>query len=142
MAVFHTSRWVFLPGYLGGLMLMVVSFFVEQLFWFLLIVGVFGLIITELLVWRERLYLMDDYALYRLGYLGVKTRRVSYKSISDVEVRQSLRQRVLRMGDLEIDTPASSGVEIVCKRFGGVLRAENLLRKHQVRVHEQIERKV
>lgn len=132
MEVYHTSRWVVSPGYALGVFLAGYGFFAPEGLKLLLVgVGVFALIVSEVLSWRSRLIVSPENVTYREGFLSVKTRRIEYAGITDVELNQSLIGRVLGFGTLDIDTPATGGVEITCKHFSRTDHLEKELRKHQ-----------
>jgi len=145
MYKFHRSRWVFFPGYLASFALIasaVWSFtFDSTLTALLILVGLVGFIICEVFIRVERLHLDENRVIYARGFLGVKSRRLSYEGITDVEVSQSLLQRMLGFGNVEISTPSTSDTEIRFKNVASPKKLEELMEKHHVQWHEKKEGK-
>jgi uncharacterized membrane protein YdbT with pleckstrin-like domain len=78
-------------------------------------------------VWARRqgkVYrLTSQRAMMRLGFLARTESEVELRDIRSINLKQSLAQRLLGLGDVEISSAAREGVEI---NFAGIARAEKV----------------
>jgi uncharacterized membrane protein YdbT with pleckstrin-like domain len=138
MAGFHISRWRYGWGYIVVFSLVIIAI------WFTdhggdtasYIAGGLALVLfflLEILVRMERLVISDSGIKLRKGFLSKNVTRVAYSTISNVSVSQSVFQRLLRYGDIEIDTPGGPTAEIVLLKFQDAGKIERLISSY---IHE------
>ena len=63
---------------------------------------------------------------YRKGIFSKNVIKIPYSSISNITVNQTLMQRILYYGDIDIDTPGTPGVEAQLKKFDNPGKIEKL----------------
>ena len=89
-------------------------------FWFVLcvlLVAAFGLGLIILLVWWIRtcattLIVTADRTILQVGLLSRDVQEVRNRDVTYIEVRQTLMERLMRVGTISASTSAQSGVEI------------------------------
>ena len=92
--------------------------------------------ILEISIRKERIELTDKEIEFREGIIAKKITRVPYHSISNVLLNQTVFQRLMRYGDLFIDTPGGEGYKISLRSFDGAAKMETTIKSHIHKRHE------
>ncbi|GEM_PF-2201508 len=134
---FHISRWRYWYGYLLVLILVLLAiWFSDKAFdrasWISGGVALVLFLILEFLIRSERVFIDGEHIEFRSGIFSKESTKVSCKSISNVSVSQSLLQRLLRFGDVEI---RSTGGDYVLNGFEEPNKIERLLSAHLKHKH-------
>ena len=129
---FHISRWHYWYGYLLVLVLVGLAIWfsdraMDYYSWIAGIVCLVLFVFLEFLICSERIVLEGEHVEFRKGVFSKDSTRVSCKSVSNVSVSQSLVQRLLRYGDVEVRT---SGGDYVLNGFEEPAKIERLLSAH------------
>ena len=95
--------------------------------WVLALIGLALISSLEILIRYERITLTEHEIEHREGLLSKKVMRINYHSISNVNLNQTLIQRLFRFGDVYLDTPGGAGYEIVLKSFSDAAKIEQLI---------------
>ena len=105
--VLKPSRWAYFWWYfLGG----ITTFYV---------VGLFILILTELIRRANAFYLTDKRIIHEYDFLARKISSVPYDKIQDLHMSQGLIERIVGIGTIHIDSAGTSFIELT---FKGVAR--------------------
>ena len=134
---FHISRWKYWWVYLLVIVLVLLAiWFSDKAFdkasWICGGVALVLFLILELLIRSERVFIDGEHIEFRSGIFSKESTKVSCKSISNVSVSQSLLQRLLRFGDVEI---RSTGGDYVLTGFEEPNKIERLLSAHLKHKH-------
>lgn len=129
---FHISRWKYWWVYLLVVVLVLLAiWFSDKAFdkasWISGGVALVLFLILEFLIRSERVLIDGEHIEFRSGIFSKESTKVSCKSISNVSVSQSLLQRLLRFGDVEI---RSTGGDYVLTGFEEPNKIERLLSVH------------
>lgn len=132
---FHISRWHYWWGYFLIVALIVISIWIlfgGSLKWFVLL-SFFSaalLALFEFLIRLERVTITEHGIEFCKGIFSRRVMRASYHTISNVFVHQSLVQRILRYGNVEIDTAGGPEPEIVLHNFQKAGKIEEMIESH------------
>lgn len=132
---FHISRWHYWWGYCMILVLAVLAVWLllgGSIKWFLLLVlfALVLLVIFEILIRLERITITETGVEFRKGILSRHVMRASYRNVSNVFIRQSLLQRILGFGNVDIDTAGGPEPEIILHNFQSAGKIEELIESH------------
>lgn len=95
--------------------------------WTLSIVSITLILALEIAIRCERITLTEHEIEHRIGILSKKIIRTNYHSISNVNLHQTILQRVFGFGDVYIDTPGGTGYEIILRGFSGAPKIEQMI---------------
>ncbi|MBU0530191.1 MAG: PH domain-containing protein [Nanoarchaeota archaeon] len=127
---FHMSR----IGYLGKYILFLIVFLVpiilfitnytlpiifqysEIIYPVLILIGLLGLVMLEIRM-RSTKIRLEDSIILNSGIFSKETTRINYKSITDVNIRQSFLQRIFGNGNIEIGVPGAQ--QTITQHFTG-----------------------
>mgnify|MGYP006313098155 CR=1 FL=1 len=83
-------------------------------------------------------YTLDEHGLvHKHGIITRHTQSIQLSAVRSVELKQSILQRILRVGDIQIYSSASDSAEV---KFSGILhpvKAQNKIQKMLQQVKEQ-----
>jgi len=138
---FHISRWRFWWAYFIVILLAMLAIWLndrgyDRSVWISAVFALILFVILEFMIRLERVDITDAQIELRRGIFSKDVTRVMYHSISDVTARQTFLQRILRFGDVEIDTPGSPKAEIVLTGFEEAAKIDAIISGHIHRVHE------
>ncbi len=138
---FHISRWRYWWGYVVVfLLVMLAIWFTDRAAdapaWIIGSLAVVLFIVLEIVIRLERIVVGDSEIELRKGILSKSIIRISLNKVSNVSISQSVLQRILRYGDVEIDTPGGPTAEIVLKGFEEAGKIERLVSERIHKVHE------
>lgn len=94
----------------------------------LLAISLFGLTMLELVRRADRIALYEDGLAREYKLLSTKVTFAEYESVQDIEVSQSLVERLLGIGTLHVNTSGSHGQEIVFRGVRNPHRLEEAIR--------------
>lgn len=129
---FHISRWKYWWVYLLVIVLVLLAIWFsdkayDKASWISGGVAVVLFLILELLIRSERVFIDGEHIEFRSGIFSKESTKLSCKSVSNVSVKQSLLQRLLRFGDVEI---RSTGGDYLLNGFEEPNKIERLLSAH------------
>jgi uncharacterized membrane protein YdbT with pleckstrin-like domain len=85
------------------------------LFCWTIVIPIVIVIYTEIMI-RATKYIIDKNSVTnRFQFLSISEKKVSKKDITDVTMTQGLVQRICKIGNLQINTAGSHGIEMVVK---------------------------
>ncbi|MFH1978120.1 MAG: PH domain-containing protein [Candidatus Aenigmatarchaeota archaeon] len=82
-----------------------------------IIIGLLGLTILEVGMRSTKIKLEEYNIIFNKGIFSKNTTRINYKSITDVNIRQSVLQRMFGYGNLEIGVPGAQ--QSITQHFSG-----------------------
>ena len=141
MVKFHISRWRYWWGYavilvLAGLYIWLIDRGADAVAWIAATAAFFFLVLFEILIRSETLELTEHEVIHRMGILSRKVIRAGYQSLSNVAVHQNVPQRILRYGDVMLDTPGTDATEMTLKAFTNPIKIEKIIHDNLHKVHD------
>ncbi len=130
---FHISRWAYWWGYTLVLLLIAPAIWIRSATTTTVATGSIAtllFVLFEILIRAEEVIIGDKDILYQKGIFSKKVTRVVYGSISDFSVRQTMLQRIMGYGDVDIDTAGKPEIEIVLRGFQNVGMIESMVTGH------------
>jgi|GEM_PF-6907545 len=122
---YHASRFRFKTSYLASVVLIFIGLFVyyQQYPWYsytsLTILAAANIVINEVKIRSDKITLKEDSFTIELGLLSKKTRKVGYRNVSEIDVRQTVFQRMFGHGDIEIGVLGSNIQHNISHHFSG-----------------------
>lgn len=95
--------------------------------WILSITGIILALALEIAIRYERITLTEHEIEHKTGILSKKMMRINYHNISNVNLQQTLFQRIFGFGDVYIDTPGGAGYEIILYGFSSAPKIEQII---------------
>jgi uncharacterized membrane protein YdbT with pleckstrin-like domain len=131
---FRRSRWRYFLWYALAAILIVSSIYAfdsgyDFLSYVMGFMGVIMLILLEFQIRYHVLILNPHEIIMKRGLFSIKSKTIAYSAIVDVGVHQTFLQRLFRYGQLEIDTPGTSGIEIIMPAICRPWKIEKILRE-------------
>jgi len=138
---FHISRWRFWWGYTVVFVLVMLAIWftdkgADAASWIVALLAIALIVVLELMIRMEQVTITDVSIEYRAGLLSKNINRATYSSISNVAAHQTFFQRVFRFGDVHIDTPGSSKVEISLNNFSDASKIQKMISDNIHKAHE------
>jgi uncharacterized membrane protein YdbT with pleckstrin-like domain len=129
---FHKSRWHYWYAYVVLVVLVVLAIWsydkaYDRLSWISGGSALVLFLLLEFLIRAERVIIDGEHLELRSGILSKESTRFSCRSVSNVSVKQSFLQRLLRYGSVEISTTSS---DYVLDCFEEPNKIQKLLSEH------------
>jgi uncharacterized membrane protein YdbT with pleckstrin-like domain len=125
----HPHPLRFLGLYLGGLLLAVLGIF---LLWPVIFVGILTFALGELLRRAETFFVTDRGVTEQYRLLSTRRKFAEYRRIQNIEVRQSVLENILDVGNVHFDTAGSDKTEVDFHGIKHPHRVERLVREQMV----------
>lgn len=122
---FHPHPFSFLGFYLGGIILMILSFFFS---WPFFAIGFLALILGEVVRRAETFYIFENGVARGYKLLSTSREFAEYEKIQNLEVNQSFIDNILGIGNIKVDTAGGDGAEVKFYGIGNPYAIEKIIR--------------
>ena len=135
---FHISRWRYWWGYAVVFLLVLLAIWFTDLAadtasWITGSIAIVIFLVFEFLIRLERIKITEADVKIIKGVFTRSTTHLSYSSIAGVSSIQTLLQKILRFGNVKIDTPGS---EIVLLSYQDPPKIEKAISTYLHKLHE------
>ena len=112
------DRMAFLMWYILGIVLL------------FMLIGIFIIIFIELYRVRTKYYITNERVIYEYTFLANNVSSVRYSKIQDLHLNQGLIEKIFGIGNIEINTSGSGGMEIDIKGIKNSVKIKNIIEDH------------
>lgn len=122
---FHPHPFSYLAFYIGGIVFVVVSYFLS---WLLFAFAILTFVIIEISRRAETFYILDTGVAREYNLLSTFRKYAEYEKIQNLEVNQSFLDNMLGIGNLFIDTAGGDTTEVNFRGIGDPYGIEKIIR--------------
>ncbi|OGI76217.1 hypothetical protein A3C67_03325 [Candidatus Nomurabacteria bacterium RIFCSPHIGHO2_02_FULL_42_19] len=123
---FHPHPFCFLGFYFGGIIFMVLSFFVLPL---LFLAGILIFILAEVFRRAETFYVLESGVAKEYKLLSTYRKFAEFSKIQNMEVNQSFLENILGIGTIHLDTAGTDEREVSFRGARDPYKIEQIIRE-------------